>query len=161
MEKRHGQVAHVVVGEREHLGDDGPDAGEAPLAAQAGLGCAGGSRGEEQEAEGVLGHSHRGLVGERASGDGRQECAVCGGGVDVARCVIDHQDPLGRQGRAEVVAFDQFPVGRIGDQELALGVGQVAGEVVTPVGGVAPVYDGAGKCGTAHPEDVLGDVVHE
>ena len=55
VEERHGQVADVVGGELEHLGHDGPDAGQASLAAQAGLGRARRARGEQQEAERVLG----------------------------------------------------------------------------------------------------------
>ena len=51
VEQRHGEVADVRRLERVHLRHDRPDAGQAALAAQAGLRRAGGPRGEEEIAE--------------------------------------------------------------------------------------------------------------
>ena len=77
------------------------------------------------------------------------------------RRVVDHKDPVAGQCGTEVVALDQREVVDAGHQQLALGVGEVAGQFVAPVGGVAADDDGAGQgCGT-HPEYVLGHVVHE
>ena len=81
--------------------------------------------------------------------------------VGLARDVVDHQDPIGRQGRTEVVAFDQGPVSRVGDEQLALGVGEVAGQLVAPVGRVAADHHRAGERRAPDPEHELGDVVEE
>ena len=59
------------------------------------------------------------------------------------------------------MALDELPVGGVGDEQLALGVGEVAGELVAPVGRVAADHDGPGQCRAPHPEDVLRHVVHE
>ena len=58
-------------------------------------------------------------------------------------------------------ALDQREVGRVGDQELALGVGQVADQLVAPVGGVGADHHGAGQGRRLEPEDELGHVVEQ
>jgi len=59
------------------------------------------------------------------------------------------------------VPLHQQPVGGRGHQQLRLGVGQVAGQLLAPVGGVAADDHGAGQGGPAHPEHELRHVVHE
>ncbi len=60
------------------------------------------------------------------------------------------------------MAFDERP-GRpcIGDEQLALGVGEVAGQLVAPVGRVAADHHRAGERRAPEPEHELGDVVEE
>jgi hypothetical protein len=161
VEERHRQVADVVLGELEHLGHDGTDAGQPPLAAQACLGRPRRPRGEQQQPERLLGHPGLGLVGQRRPGRLTDQPAVDRAvvGADVAGGVVDHQDAVGRQGRTQVMAFDQAPVPVVGDQQLALGVGEVAGQLVAPVGRVPPDQHRSGEGGGSHPEHVLGDVV--
>ena len=55
VEERHGRIADVVGGQLEHLGHGRADPGHATLAAQAGLGCPRGTRGEQQVPERLLG----------------------------------------------------------------------------------------------------------
>ena len=163
VEERHGQVADVVAGQLEHLGHDRADAGQSPLAAQAGLGGPRRPRGEEQQAQGVLGDRRLRLVGERRAGDAGQEGPVgCRRSrPQVSRGFVDDQDPLWWQRRAQAVPLDQRCVARVGHQQLALGMGEVPGQFVTPVGRIAPDEGGTGQRGPAHPEHVLGDVVEE
>ena len=75
--------------------------------------------------------------------------------------IVDDQDALLRQSRAEVGAGHQGEVLPVGDQELALGVGEVAGQLVAAVGGIGPDHDRTGQSRPAHPEDELGHVVEE
>ena len=124
MEQGHRQVADVVGGELEHLGDGGADAGQPALAAEAGLGRARRPRREEQVAEGLLGHPDAPGLGQRGTRRAAQARAI---GVDpsvhqVTRWVVDDQDPVGGEGRPEVVALHERAGLAVGDQELALGV---------------------------------------
>ena len=163
MEERHGHVADVVRRELVHLGDDPADAGQSALAAEAGLRGPRGTGREQEQAEALLGHAHRRLVGQGSPGHAGQKGRVRRSSPRrrVTGRVVDHQDAVGRERRPEVVAFDELPVGGVGHEQLALRVGQVAGELVAPVGGIAPDDDGPGQGGAPHPEDVLRHVVHE
>ncbi len=63
---------------------------------------------------------------------------------------------------ADASPFHQGQVGGVGDQELALGVGQVAHQLVAAVGGVGADHHGADQRRRLEPEDELGHVVeHE
>ena len=158
MEERHGEVADVFGCQRVHLGHNGPDAGQPALAAQAGLGRAGGTRGEEEVAERLWGHRSIGHllgVGRRV----RLERAL--------RLVgVEHQHTLvGMAHLAQCIAdagtFHQGQVGGVGDQELAFGVGQVARQLVAAVRGVGAHHHGADQRGRLEPEDELWDVVEQ
>ena len=107
VEQRHRDVADVVFGDLEHLGDDGADAGEPPLAAQARLGGPGGPRGEEQESERVLGRRRCVRVGEGcAAADASQ--AARRGRRGRGRRWGSRRPGCGRgQRRPQVVALDQ------------------------------------------------------
>ena len=113
VEERHGEVADVLGLECVHLRHDGADAGQPALAAQAGLGRAGGARGEEEVAERVGRHRS---VGHRL-GVGR--------GVRLERALrlvgVEHEHALvGRAHLAECVAdarsLHQGQVGGVGDR---------------------------------------------
>ena len=58
-------------------------------------------------------------------------------------------------------AVDEGECGAVGDEELALGMGEVAHELVTAVRGVGPHDDRTGQGGALEPEDEFGDVVQE
>jgi hypothetical protein len=58
-------------------------------------------------------------------------------------------------------ASDQRQVRRVGDQELALGVGEVPHELVAAVRWIATDDDGAGQRRRLEPEDELGHVVEQ
>ncbi len=163
VEERHGQIAHVVGAELVHLRHDGADPGEAALAAEARLGCPGRPRGEEEQTEALLGDLCLGRIRQRGTGDVREQTGVRRrvGGTGVTGRIVDDQDAIGRQGRTEVVPLDQLAVGGGGDQQLTLGVGEVTGELVAPVGRIPAHHDRPGQRRPAHPEHVLGHVVHQ
>jgi len=59
------------------------------------------------------------------------------------------------------MTFDQREETLVGDQELAVGMGQVPGQLVTSMGGVAADHHRAGEGRPSHPEHVLGDIVEQ
>ncbi len=158
MEEGHGQVAHVLGHQRVHLGHDAADAGQATLAAQAGLRRARGAGREEEVAQavgrhGALHHVDGAGPGERGQGALRP-------------LGVEHQHPLvllahGAECRGEAGPLDEGEVGRLGHHELALGVRQVAGQFVAPMGRIGPDDHGAHQRGGLQPEDELGDVVEQ
>ncbi len=160
VEQRHGEVADVRRLEGVHLRHDGADAGQAALAAQAGLGRAGGARGEEEIAERLGGHrtvGHLRRVRRRVGVERALRPAAVSS--TSTRSLVRPTSP---EGVADAGALHQGQVGRVGDQELALGVGQVAHQLVAAVGRVGPDHHGAGQGGRLEPEDELGHVVeHE
>ena len=161
MEEGHREVADVVGSELEHLGDGLADTGDPPLAAQARLGRARGAGGEQQVPEAVLGDRRLGGVGWLGVAHFGQPRSVLARRVRLAHEVVDHQDPTGRQGRTEVVAFDEGPVSHVGDEQLALGVGEVAGQFVAPMGRIPADRHRTGERSAPEPEHELGDVVEE
>ena len=156
VEQRHGEVAHVGRGEGVHLGHDGADAGQPALRAQARLGRTGGPRREEQVAEGLgrdrgIGHLRRLRSRKGAQGAAR-----------VVRVEHEHALVVARdraEGIADAGPLHQGEVGRVGDQELALGVREVPHQLVPPMRRVGPDHHRSGQRGRLEPEDELGHVV--
>ena len=80
------------------------------------------------------------------------------------RLGVEHQHPFVvapdvAEAVADPGAFHQREVGRVRDEELALGVREVAHQFVPAVGRVGPDHDSAGEGRRLEPEDELGHVV--
>ena len=158
VEQRHGGVGHVLWVERGHLSHDVGDAGQATLGAAHRLRRSRGPRGEEQVAQGGGGD----VVLHHVMGAGTlvgAEVAGCGPGVDhehPVRGAVDHADRI-----PEVEAVDEAQVGRAGDEELALRVGQVSGQLVATVRGVGADHGGPDQGGGLEPEQEVHRVVEQ
>ena len=159
MEQRHGEVARAVGAEAEAHGHDAGDAGEAALAALHRLGGAA-RAGREQEQVEVVGAYRATLVGERGV-DGGEVGAGVGGEALVVGGVVEAPHPVGAELATEVEPVEQVGVGRVDDEHLAVGVGDVPGQLGAPAGRVDADDRGAGEGRGAEPVDVLGDVVGE
>ena len=85
---------------------------------------------------------------------------------DWARLRVEDQHPRvvgghGTEGVADAGTVDEGERGGVGDEELALGVGEVADQLVAAVRGVGPDDDGPRQCRAPEPEDELGNVVEQ
>ncbi len=76
--------------------------------------------------------------------------------VDVG---VHAQDVLG--GDPDVETVEELGPGLVGDDQLAVGEDDVAGQLGPAPGGVDPDHGGTAQRGGTEPEQVLGDVVEE
>ncbi len=79
---------------------------------------------------------------------------------------VEHQHAVvvgghGAERRCETGPRHEWEVRRLGHQELALGVREVAGQLVAPMGRVGPDDHGAHRRGRFEPEDEFGNVVEQ
>ncbi|KUN60016.1 hypothetical protein AQJ46_38460 [Streptomyces canus] len=137
---------HPVGTEPELVGQRAPRRGQAALGAERGLGRAGRAGGEVEE-EPVVGGGAGGVG--FGVGVGREQGVVLLG--------AGHQ----QTDAGEVEAPQQRQVGRLRDQQAALGVQDVAGQFESPAGGVDAGDGGTGERGGAQPQRVLGGVVEQ
>ena len=158
VEERHGEVADVCAPEAVPRRQALTDAGHPALAAQAGLGRPRGSRGEQQIAEGPGRDRSIERVGCRGTGEAVE------GAVGV-RSIEDQRAGAVRRHRTEAVpdaqALDEGKRTRVGDEQLALGVGEVPLQFVAPVRGIRPDHHRSGQRRRLEPVDELGHVVEQ
>ena len=124
------------------------DGRQPTLGAAHGLGVARRPRGEEEQQE-VLGCD--GVEPCRGGADAEQVVTV---GVAVHAQDVTGVDP-------DVEAVEELCPGGVGDDQVAVGEDDVAGELGAAAGGVDPHHGGAGQRGGAEPEEVFGDVVEK
>ncbi len=131
-----------------HLDEAAARALEPALRQDARLRRAARARGEQKEVDAPLVDLH---VGDGGALVGCEHCGVVG--------AVDVEDPPVRS--AEVEAVEQVRVAAFGDDELAVGVGDVAGELGATACRVDADDDGVGERGRTEPHRELGDVVEE
>ena len=158
VEQRHRQVADVVRSQLVHLGDDPPDASQPSLRAPARLRRPRRARREQQVAEALRGDP----AGRRVRRVDATELRQRG----FTGRVVDDDHPVasgrrGAEGAAECPAVDQRELRGRRHEQLALRVGQVAGQLVAAVRRVPTDDDRAGQRGGLQPEDVFRDVVEQ
>ncbi len=156
VEHRHTEVVDVVPAHSEESGGRVSGGGQPALGAEGCLGRAGGAGGEVEEHPGG---GRRGTEATGAGGDlvGRR-ALVRPQQFPVGRVVHD-EDPLGRDG--EVQAGQQRQVGAFGDQQRAVGMADVAGELRPATGGIDPGDRGPGECRRAQPQRILGHIAEQ
>ena len=150
VEHRHADVVDVVRrAPRSGRASAPPGRREPALGADRGLGRAGGAGGEVEE-EAV----RRGLAG-RAASPGSASAYGASRSAYSSVSVTRTRTP----GRSRPSSSGQ--VGALGDQQPALGVQDVAGQLGAPAGGVDPGDGGPREGRRAQPEGELGGVVEQ
>ena len=148
MEHRHRQVAHVVGTELHHVGQRAADPAEPALRAQARLGSARRARREQQQVQVGVGD----LDVRESSASVMLERLGVRGGLDLEGAVRPD---------AGVDPIEERRVAPFGHQQLALGVGDVAGQLRAPPGRVDADDDRARDRRRAEPDGELRDVVEQ
>ena len=80
---------------------------------------------------------------------------------DVALVLVAIDKPYPTRGRAEIEAIEQRLLRRVGDDQLAIGMANIASQFVAAPRGVDAHQRGAGKRGASGEKQILGNVLKQ